>query len=266
VTTSAKKAEIAVTFLERLRNGEVTDEVFDVLFPFDLAAISGKYWTPLSVARRAGELLQDLGARHLLDVGSGCGKFCIAAAASAPNVEFTGVEQRSRLVDAAASAAAQLGLQNVRFRCGDATVAASEPFDALYLFNPFAENVFSQDERLDDTVELSESRLVGDLLRVEIALSRAAVGTLVVTYHGFGGRIPDSFDVFHTERAGTDRLRVFAKTRPRATPGRYLVELDDRIVYARVRQQKTSGTNLLSVSSAVSDRSSTRERTSRRRG
>ena len=124
---STSTAVASATFLERLRNGELTDEAFDGLFPREVVKSSATFWSPLAVARRAGEILPDLGARRVLDVGSGCGKFCIAAAASAPDVEFTGVEHRSHLVDAAASAAARVGLTNVRFRCGDATVAAAPP-------------------------------------------------------------------------------------------------------------------------------------------
>ena len=228
---------VAIDLLTKLRDGELADDAFDALLPDDVRAAAGRFWTPLAVARRAAELLNELGARQVLDVGSGCGKFCIAAAAAASQIEFTGVEQRSRLVDVAASVAAQLGLPNARFRHGDATVAALQGFDAVYLFNPFAENVFSAEERFDDTIDLSDARLVADLLRLEWALARAPVGMLAVTYHGFGGRIPDSFDVLYAERAGTDRLRIFAKTRVEATPGRYLVELDDGIAYERVKQQ-----------------------------
>lgn len=218
----------------QLRDGALLDEEFDALLPNPLRAASGCFFTPLSVARRAAELLSGFGARRVLDVGSGCGKFCVAAAATTASVEFTGVEQRSPLVDVATRLAMLLGLPNARFRHGNATDAAMEGFDALYLFNPFAENEFSAGDRLDDTVELSKARLVADLLRLERALERAAVGTLLVTYHGFGGRIADSFDVVHEEPAGTDRLRVFAKLRAVATPGRYLVEDGDGMAYARV--------------------------------
>lgn len=218
--------------LEHLRAGTLTDSAFDALWPEDVREVAPRYWTPLAVARRVAELLVELGARCVLDVGSGCGKFGIAVGAQVPQLEVCGVEQRPRLVEVATAMAQRFELSNVAFRQGDATKALRDGYDAVYLFNPFAENLFPRDERIDDTVELSRARLRRDLLEVELALKRVPMGTLVVTYHGFGGRVPDSFDVVRTVRAGTDRICVLAKARERAHPRAYLVEMDEGWVRA----------------------------------
>jgi len=224
--------------LDRLRAGELEDDAFDALYPEPMRSVARRFWTPLPVARRAAEHIAELGVDRVLDVGSGCGKFCIAAAAIAPSTEFVGIEQRPHLVAAAIAVSARIGVSNVRFAHGDVAEASAEGIGAFYFFNPFAENGFSDENCYDSTVELSHRRMIADLLRIERMLANAPVGTLVLTYHGFGGRLPDSYDVVSGERAGTDWLRIFRKTRSVATPGRYLVEVENRIAIARVRRPR----------------------------
>src|SRR5207244_1254082 len=71
----------ALAVAAALRSGcPVADGVFDRMFPTELRFVSFQHWTPVAVARRAAELLVGAGARRLLDVGSGPGKFCIVGA------------------------------------------------------------------------------------------------------------------------------------------------------------------------------------------
>jgi hypothetical protein len=51
---------------------------------------------------------------------------------------------------------------NAHFFVGDATRARFEDFDAIYFFNPFDENTFDEEERIDSTVELSLDRCMTD--------------------------------------------------------------------------------------------------------
>src|SRR4051812_32093145 len=99
-----------------LCRGVAQDHMFDRLYPQSLRAKSAMYWTPLRVARRAAELFASHKAKRVLDVGSGAGKFCLAAASSRPDLELIGVEQRSHLVDLASEAAGRLHLRNAHFR------------------------------------------------------------------------------------------------------------------------------------------------------
>jgi SAM-dependent methyltransferase len=206
-----------------------TDQDFEAVLPTSLRAKAGRYFTPVSVARHASRLLREANARWVLDVGSGSGKFCIVAAQESPGLQFVGIEQRPHLVDVARSTAERFGVDNAHFIVGDATQAPLDGFDALYFFNPFAENAFEAEDRLDETVELTEFRYWHDVMQFERALSRARVGTLVVTYHTFGGRIADSYQLLHEELSGTDRLRLWRKTLEHATPHRYWLELDEGI-------------------------------------
>jgi hypothetical protein len=157
------------------------------------------------------------------------GKFALVAAAAEPALHFVGVEQRTRLVRIARIAAFRLGIENALFLEGDATAACWRDFDGIYFFNPLAENLFGKGDRIDNDVELSNSRFVRDVLRVEEALRVAPRGTVVVTYHGSSTRIPTSFEVVHAERAGSDWLRVWTKARD-LDDGSLFVEVGDEIV------------------------------------
>src|ERR1019366_6205983 len=97
------------------------DWAFDSIYPPSIRAISRRYWTPVDVARRAARLLWRAGARRVLDVGSGVGKFVLVAAGAVPEVRFVGVEQRPHLVEVARRAHEQLQLQNALFVVGEAT-------------------------------------------------------------------------------------------------------------------------------------------------
>ena len=194
-----------------LRSRALTDREFDCVYPREIQLVSPRFWTPLPVAFRTAQVLQSLGVRRVLDVGSGPGKFCIVAGAVAPSMEFVGVEHRSGFVATAREVAVRLAVPNAQFAVGDATIAALDDFDAFYLFNPFAESVFEDGDYLKQDVEPSFNRYIGDLRRMRVALVQARVGTIVVTYHGFGARLPADYARLRADPIGTDRLCVWQK-------------------------------------------------------
>jgi SAM-dependent methyltransferase len=186
-----------------------TDESFDALLPLYVRARSQQYWTPAGVATRAASSLASHGAKRVLDVGCGPGKFCLVAGRAQPQVEFHGIEQRRRLVRLGRALSRILAVPNVRFTRGDATHAEWTEYDGFYFFNPFAENLFERPERFDDRPALSKRRYGTELLLAENMLAHARIGTVVVTYHGLGGAIPSSYELVGDEPAGTDRLRTW---------------------------------------------------------
>jgi predicted RNA methylase len=208
------------------------DVAFDRIYPPAIRALSRRHWTPVHVARRVAELFRKAGARNVLDVGAGVGKFALVAAAAETALNVVGVEQRTRLVRVARIAAFRLGIENALFLKGDATTARWSDFEGLYFFNPLAENLFGEADRIDNDVELSNSRFARDVFRVEQALRVAPTGTVVVTYHGSSTRIPTSYEVAHAERAGSDWLRVWTKARA-SDDGSLFVEVGDEIVQWR---------------------------------
>ncbi|WP_437649796.1 methyltransferase domain-containing protein [Sorangium sp. So ce362] len=218
---------------EDLRHGPVDDGTFDALYAAPIREKSRRYWTTAEVAHQAASLFARYNARRVLDIGSGPGKFCLVAACARPDLDFTGVEQRAHLVEAARAAAERLGLDNVRFFRADATDPAWFGFDGFYLYNPFAENLYSADDHLDDTVELSRHRFMNEVGRVTRCLANVAMGTCVVTYNGFGGPIPSAFELMHAEPAGCDWLRLWVKQHETADPGGYYLEEDDGVTLVR---------------------------------
>jgi SAM-dependent methyltransferase len=208
------------------------DAAFDRVYPATIRGLSRRHWTPVHVGRRVAELLRNAGVRRVLDVGAGVGKFALVAATAEPTLTIVGVEQRPRLVRIARVVAFRLGIDNALFIEGDATTARWRDFDGIYFFNPLAENLFGKADRIDNDVELSNSKFVHDALRVEGALRVAPTGTVVVTYHGSSTRIPSSYEVVHAERAGSDWLRVWTKARS-SDDGSLLVDVGDEIVQWR---------------------------------
>ncbi|MDB4995291.1 MAG: hypothetical protein JWM74_2723 [Myxococcaceae bacterium] len=206
--------DVVLRVRDALATGKhVADADFDAGYPPDVRAVSTQYWTPYAIARRGAELLVKDRATRVLDVGSGAGKFCIVGAATT-GARFYGVEHRSSLVRVARSAAEAFAVAGAEFIAAPIQDVLWPAFDAFYLFNPFAENAFGVDEQLDRTVELSRARYVRDICFVEKMLAMAPAGTRVLTYHGFGGTIPDTFQLLLRERVGSDALELWLKTRP----------------------------------------------------
>jgi SAM-dependent methyltransferase len=142
-----------------LRRGEpVDDRDFDQLLPAELRTVSSQYWTPLAVAARAAQWFEELGVQRVVDIGSGAGKFCVAAAL-AGTASYVGLEHRLALVVAARALAKAVAVEDkVEFVHGTPGDLSALRADAYYLFNPFAENWYPVDEQLDAEVELGPER------------------------------------------------------------------------------------------------------------
>lgn len=197
----------------KLRVGQcVSDAQFDQLFPRSVQDASCTFWTPVSVALRAARLLVDEGATRILDVGSGVGKFCIVGAA-ATGAMFVGVEHRERFVREARDAAHLAGVRSAEFVHGTMEVVDVLEFDAIYLFNPFEENLWHSKLWLDHEVELSRGRFVADVAQAERMLDRARPGTRVATYFGFGGQMPNDYGLVLQERTRWGPLDLWIKKR-----------------------------------------------------
>jgi protein-L-isoaspartate O-methyltransferase len=213
------------------------DTAFDELYPEEIRAVSRRFWTPVATARRAATLLAEAGARAVLDVGAGAGKFGLVAAALFPELRVVGVEQRAHLVEIAEAARARLGLANVRFVHGDATSHPWAGYDGFYFYNSFAENLFDRADQLDDRAELSFPRFARDVQRAAVALRAAPVGAALATYYGSSGRVPSSYELAHQEAQAAGWLRLWVK-RHATDDGSFFVEDGEQVVRHAAR---TSG-------------------------
>ena len=68
--------------LEKFFNDDLR---FNQLYPKNIQAKAARHWTPLEVAKTAADFLAPHNDVHVLDIGSGIGKFCLAAAYHKPN-------------------------------------------------------------------------------------------------------------------------------------------------------------------------------------
>jgi SAM-dependent methyltransferase len=188
----------------------IDDERFDRLYPPDVRALAERHWTPVRAALRAVELLVAKPRALVLDVGSGPGKFCIVGAL-ASDAGFIGVEQRPHLAGVATALATSIGAARARFVAGDVFAVDWREFDAIYLYNPFHEHVGDEAGIIDRTISIGPRHHTEAVLRTRAKLAAARVGTRVVTYFGFGGKMPSTYRRVHKERCGSDWLELWIK-------------------------------------------------------
>lgn len=201
--------------LRRLR--PCPDSAFDAYLSPELRSVSARHWTPLEVVVRAVQWLRDAGVETVVDIGSGAGKFCVAAALASSGT-FTGIERRPHLVLAARRLASTFGVgERARFVDGTFGEVPVPRADAYYLFNPFAENQFGTADLIDDDIQPSDDRYDAEIRTTWRFLTGLPAGTLVLTYHGYGGRFPASFESISVDYGFSGDLRLWRKRdqRPR---------------------------------------------------
>ncbi len=176
-----------------------TDREFDLIFPKDARKFSRMHWTPVAAAIKAATWLAPRPGTKVLDVGSGSGKVCLIGALRTPG-HFVGVERDAELVEVAREVAKKEKVERVRFVQGDALAHDWHGYDAIYLFNPFANHV------------ADEAEFVRVIARATEKLAALGAGTRVVTFHGFGGSMPESFRALEAEVIGPGVLQLWEKT------------------------------------------------------
>jgi SAM-dependent methyltransferase len=207
----ASQDEARRRVLAALASGKaVTDIAFDRVYPERIRKISSKFWTPVTVARRVGKLFAAHGARRVLDVGAGVGKLCIVAALDT-ELELVGIEHRKSLVEIAKDVIDTYSIPRVTMIHGTLDDVDLDAFDGFYLYNPFEEAALAPAEWADRTMTLSPDEARRDVARMESFFSAARKGTCVVTYHGFGGAMPEGFVHLAGETRGTAFLRLWVR-------------------------------------------------------
>lgn len=165
------------------------DRQFDRLIPHELRHLSSMHWTPVQVAARAASLLCATPRTRILDIGSGIGKLCTIGALSTFGT-WVGVEQHGPLVKSALDLARTLGVADrTQFVQADAFSIDWFDYDALYFYNPFELSLFGESPLRTLQIE-----------RVQQRLAAVPSCTRVVTFNGFGGVMPPSFELLYHER------------------------------------------------------------------
>jgi SAM-dependent methyltransferase len=197
------------------RRAPVSDEEFDRVFPEELRAQSPLHWTPVPIAMRAAALLAPGPSERVLDVGAGVGKMCLVGAL-VTGATWWGIEQDEALVRVANHAAWALDIApRTRFVHGDGSRLPWDEFDALYFYNPFSTLMLAPHA----SPFVRYATIQNTLRRVEQRLARTREGTRVVTYHGFGGKLPAGYTLISREPAGDDVLELWIRDAPPAAQG-----------------------------------------------
>ena len=165
---------------------------FHLLYPSMLHSLSRNHWTPLLVAQKAAHFLAAENGARILDIGSGIGKFCLAAAYHKPNAVFYGIEQRKDLVDYAEAARRVVGLNNVSFIHGNITEIDFKNYDHFYFYNSFYENLATA-EKIDNSVAYSIELYNQYSSFLYRQLEKKPSGTRVATYHGMDDIMPPDY-------------------------------------------------------------------------
>jgi len=184
-----------------------SDYGFHTLYPPFLRPLSKNHWTPLQVARRAAMFLAEKGAR-ILDIGSGLGKFCLAAAYYSPQASYYGIEQRKDLIEYAEIARLRLGLNNVSFIHGNITDLDFDRYDHFYFYNSFYENI-APVGKIDETIPYSVERYNHYQYYMYRQLAKKPAGTRVATYYGRDDQMPRGYHVGGSEF--NDLLKYWVK-------------------------------------------------------
>lgn len=207
---TAKRQKWITELISDLRAGKrVTDFRFDGIFPAGIRELSETHWSPVDVSARAAAILSSGPETKILDIGSGCGKFCLVGAVTTTS-HFFGIEQRLTLYETAKLARAQLNIPRAAFVHGNMMHVDWSLFDCFYLFNPFDEHRVER-VRIDNTLEYRPETYQTYVNAVRQKLEALKAGTRVVTYHGFGGEFPQGYQRVVKEAAGTDFLELWEK-------------------------------------------------------
>lgn len=175
-----------------------SDLVFNKLYTTQIRSLADRHWSTLEVAEKAAHFLTMDGNVKVLDIGSGVGKFCLAAAYYKPNSFFYGVEQRISLVEESNKVNELLQLSNVQFMHQNILETNFDLYNHFYFYNAFHENL-SEDDKIDDAVAYSKDLYHNYTRYVFRQLEKKTSGTRLATYFSSELEVPSSFIEVYSE-------------------------------------------------------------------
>lgn len=175
-----------------------SDADFNRLYPAEIQQLASQHWTTLNVAKRAANFLAAETNMHILDIGSGVGKFCLTAAHHKPTAFYYGVEQRKSLVTIADAVKDMIGLTNVTFINGNFTQLDFRKYNHFYFYNSFYENM-NGTTKIDDSIDYSMELYHYYNRYLYKQLEQKPAGTRLATYHSMEDEIPPDYHVVGSE-------------------------------------------------------------------
>jgi SAM-dependent methyltransferase len=175
-----------------------SDTAFNQVYPPEIQRLAKRHWTPLQIAQKAADFLATENNVRVLDIGSGAGKFCLAAAFYKPTASFTGVEQRKNLVNIAETTRQILQLENASFINANFTQVDFSKYDHFYFYNAFYENLACTD-KIDNSIDYSRELYNYYNMYLYKLLQQTPSGTKLAAYHSLEDEMPGGFRVVKTE-------------------------------------------------------------------
>ena len=175
-----------------------SDAQFNQLYPASSRMLAQRHWTPLVVARKAANFLAAESDVTILDIGSGAGKFCLAAAHYKPKAFYYGIEQRKRLVNHADTAKDMLRIENVSFVNGNFTQIDFRNYDHFYFYNSFYENITGTD-KIDNSIAYSLELFNYYNHYLYKQLEQKPPGTRLASFHSLEDEIPQGYHIVGSE-------------------------------------------------------------------
>jgi SAM-dependent methyltransferase len=186
-----------------------SDSQLHYLYPESIQLLANSHWTPLDITQMAAQFLTPTQGVKVLDIGSGVGKFCLAAAYYKPSASFYGVEQRKDLITHAEFARSILGLRNAHFINSNFTQLDFKQYNHFYFYNSFYENL-SDTNKIDDSLTCSFQLYNFYNRFLYKKLNEMPTGTRLATFHCLVDRLPVSYHLIETKAGGL--LKFWRKT------------------------------------------------------
>lgn len=174
----------------------IPDFEFDQILPSNMREISDSQWSSVKAAKALSAMLCDRPKARFVDLGSGAGKMCLLLALKS-TLEITGVERRQSLIDVARKICDLNAPGRINLLHMDLLNLDWRDYDVLYLFNPFFEHKCKSDALIDWNIELGERAFRRSVVSAFDKLSTLRTGQRVVTFHGYGGKMPKSLKLIN---------------------------------------------------------------------
>lgn len=201
-----------MVFTQLKEDRNIPDKEFDQIFPPKIRSLSSRHWTPVLVAKIAGNFLCQDDHQKIIDIGSGVGKFCLVAGSLYPNCTFHGVDIRDSFIKLSNKIKTKHSIANVDFDCCDILETDLKEYDGIYFFNSFQEKID------DSSVMDEESAISHELFNVYTQhlyqkFLQMPVGTRLVTYHTAEFCVPENYKMVETHLMGNVKCYIKTKSK-----------------------------------------------------
>ncbi|MGE0631999.1 MAG: class I SAM-dependent methyltransferase [Pseudobdellovibrionaceae bacterium] len=206
------KPVLALNVIEQIRSGKAIEETeFDQIFPPYYQFQSTIHWSSIEVARQISEWINPLNRKSLVDIGCGVGKLCLLLRILT-NYEIFGIEQRPKLVEIANKIIKVNCLKNISITQMNMLDLNWDLHDIYYLYNPFQEHIADEDHSIiEKDIEFDAKNYAHYTSEVFRQLTLAKPGKVLITFHGYGGRVPSSWRMVASRHMENGNLTMWVK-------------------------------------------------------